>query len=197
VPVTRLARAQNSRRKILHDDVGMPLVRSCSNTLARRRGHDCALLVRARGNALFFALAAARAIFMAGAGAALASSAEMSHSTPAAGLVLAAASLWFLAWNWPPAKIFMGDVGSGYLGFALGDSLSVVGLAIPGKCWLVSVGSLDADSRPGGVGGFWPEGDIRGQGSAKRRTFRLVGLALTNGWSSGRQTATSGTQEIP
>jgi len=25
----------------------------------------------------------------------------------------------FLIWNWPPAKIFMGDVGSGFLGFAL------------------------------------------------------------------------------
>ena len=25
----------------------------------------------------------------------------------------------FLVWNWPPAKIFMGDVGSGFLGFLL------------------------------------------------------------------------------
>lgn len=25
----------------------------------------------------------------------------------------------FLVWNWPPAKIFMGDVGSGYLGFII------------------------------------------------------------------------------
>jgi Fuc2NAc and GlcNAc transferase len=29
------------------------------------------------------------------------------------------ASLGFLAWNWPPAKIFMGDVGSGFLGYAI------------------------------------------------------------------------------
>lgn len=34
-------------------------------------------------------------------------------------LVLAAACLGFLVWNWPPAKIFMGDVGSGYLGYVL------------------------------------------------------------------------------
>lgn len=34
-------------------------------------------------------------------------------------LVLAAASGGFLAWNWPPARIFMGDVGSGVLGFVL------------------------------------------------------------------------------
>ncbi len=35
-------------------------------------------------------------------------------------LLLCAASLGFLVWNWPPAKIFMGDVGSGFLGFTLG-----------------------------------------------------------------------------
>jgi Fuc2NAc and GlcNAc transferase len=34
--------------------------------------------------------------------------------------MLAAASMGFLVWNWPPAKIFMGDVGSGFLGFTLG-----------------------------------------------------------------------------
>ena len=33
---------------------------------------------------------------------------------------LAAASLGFLCWNWPRAKIFMGDVGSGFLGLLLG-----------------------------------------------------------------------------
>lgn len=30
-----------------------------------------------------------------------------------------AAGLGFLAWNWPPARVFMGDVGSGFLGFFL------------------------------------------------------------------------------
>lgn len=33
---------------------------------------------------------------------------------------LACASLGFLLWNWPRAKIFMGDVGSGFLGLLLG-----------------------------------------------------------------------------
>jgi len=33
-------------------------------------------------------------------------------------LLIAGASLGFLAWNWAPARIFMGDVGSGFLGFA-------------------------------------------------------------------------------
>jgi Fuc2NAc and GlcNAc transferase len=36
------------------------------------------------------------------------------------GATLAASSLGFLILNWPPAKIFMGDVGSGFLGFTLG-----------------------------------------------------------------------------
>lgn len=35
-------------------------------------------------------------------------------------VTLAGASLGFLAHNWPPARIFMGDVGSGFLGLMLG-----------------------------------------------------------------------------
>ena len=34
--------------------------------------------------------------------------------------VIASAALGFLFWNWPPAKIFMGDAGSGFLGYAFG-----------------------------------------------------------------------------
>jgi Fuc2NAc and GlcNAc transferase len=70
-------------------------------------------------------IAASQAIFMAGAGGALALLAGLSNATPAVGLIFAAVSLGFLVWNWPPARIFMGDVGSGYLGFAL----AVIGLA--------------------------------------------------------------------
>lgn len=35
-------------------------------------------------------------------------------------VLLAASALGFLAWNWPPAKIFMGDAGSGFLGLMIG-----------------------------------------------------------------------------
>lgn len=35
-------------------------------------------------------------------------------------LLLAAASVGFLIFNWPPARIFMGDVGSGFCGFIFG-----------------------------------------------------------------------------
>jgi Fuc2NAc and GlcNAc transferase len=34
-------------------------------------------------------------------------------------IILAAASSGFLVWNWPPAKIFLGDVGSGALGYLI------------------------------------------------------------------------------
>jgi Fuc2NAc and GlcNAc transferase len=34
-------------------------------------------------------------------------------------LLLVLATAGFLGWNWPPAKIFMGDVGSGFLGYTL------------------------------------------------------------------------------
>jgi Fuc2NAc and GlcNAc transferase len=37
-----------------------------------------------------------------------------------AAALLAAAVLGFLVWNFPPAKIFMGDAGSGFLGITLG-----------------------------------------------------------------------------
>lgn len=35
------------------------------------------------------------------------------------GVALAASSLGFLVHNWPPARIFMGDVGSAFIGFSL------------------------------------------------------------------------------
>jgi len=35
-------------------------------------------------------------------------------------LLLACSVAGFLVWNWPPAKIFMGDVGSGFIGITFG-----------------------------------------------------------------------------
>ena len=49
--------------------------------------------------------------------------------------LLAAASLGFLLWNWPPAKIFMGDVGSGFLGFTLGTLALFSSNLSPGVIW--------------------------------------------------------------
>lgn len=64
-------------------------------------------------------IAAGEATAVAAAGGALLLAAG-ERGTATLAWVLAAASLGFLIWNWPPAKIFMGDVGSGFLGFMLG-----------------------------------------------------------------------------
>ncbi len=69
-------------------------------------------------------IAAAEAAFIAFAGAWL-STQSGQYDLCSLLLVLGAAALGFLVWNWHPAKIFMGDVGSGFLGAALG----ILGLA--------------------------------------------------------------------
>jgi Fuc2NAc and GlcNAc transferase len=70
-------------------------------------------------------IAASQAAFMSGAAAIL----NVVTDGPAGLSVLLAsimaASCGFLVLNWPPASIFMGDVGSGFVGFTLG-SLSLV-----------------------------------------------------------------------
>jgi UDP-N-acetylmuramyl pentapeptide phosphotransferase/UDP-N-acetylglucosamine-1-phosphate transferase len=48
-----------------------------------------------------------------------------------AGAVVAASCLGFLFFNWPPASIFMGDVGSGFLGFVLAALTVSVALRSP------------------------------------------------------------------
>jgi Fuc2NAc and GlcNAc transferase len=63
-------------------------------------------------------------------------------------LLIAVATLGFLPWNMPPAKVFMGDVGSGFLGY----SFAVVALfsehqgALPVVGWLILLGVFAFDS---------------------------------------------------
>jgi Fuc2NAc and GlcNAc transferase len=64
-------------------------------------------------------IAAGEATFVAAAGALLATLAPSNASVAAAAWALTWASAGFLCWNWPPARIFMGDVGSAYLGYAI------------------------------------------------------------------------------
>ena len=62
--------------------------------------------------------------------------------------LMAAASLGFLAWNWPPAKIFMGDAGSGFIGFMLA-ALAVLIWADAGLsiwAWLILLGVFIVDA---------------------------------------------------
>lgn len=62
-------------------------------------------------------IAAQQALFMAGGGW-LVQLAGPVHVNVMLG-ALCGSAVGFMAWNWAPARIFMGDVGSGFLGFAL------------------------------------------------------------------------------
>lgn len=64
-------------------------------------------------------IAASQAAFMTLAGAAIALATGAGGALPALAIAVGVACLAFLAWNWPPAKIFMGDAGSGYVGFVM------------------------------------------------------------------------------
>jgi len=65
-------------------------------------------------------IAASEATFVCVAGAILNYHALSDMNFSAAAIVLAASAFGFLLYNWSPAKIFMGDVGSGYLGIVVG-----------------------------------------------------------------------------
>jgi Fuc2NAc and GlcNAc transferase len=93
-------------------------------------------------------LAATEAVFIAWGGAVLALAAGVSAGVCAAAIVFGAACFGFGAWNWPPAKIFMGDVGSGYLGYVI----AVLGMAVARESpsgelvWLILGGVFFVDA---------------------------------------------------
>lgn len=63
-------------------------------------------------------------------------------------IVLAFSCLGFLFWNWPPAKIFMGDVGSGFLGLVLGGFVLMTSIdqSLPFWSWLILFGVFLVDA---------------------------------------------------
>lgn len=63
-------------------------------------------------------------------------------------LLLAASVAGFLYWNFPPAKIFMGDAGSGFLGLVLGGlSLQAAWESVPMLwAWLILLGVFIVDA---------------------------------------------------
>lgn len=66
----------------------------------------------------------------------------------AVAFLVAAATAGFLAWNWAPAKIFMGDVGSGFLGFSFG-ALAVASEnhgGVPLLLWVLLLGVFVVDA---------------------------------------------------
>lgn len=64
-------------------------------------------------------IAGSEAAFITLAATVLTATAGLSPGVSSIALAVGAACIGFLIWNWPPAKIFMGDVGSGFLGYAI------------------------------------------------------------------------------
>jgi len=95
-------------------------------------------------------IAAAEAAFVAGAAACLAGwvSVESDAGLRVLLLGVAAACLGFLVWNWAPAKIFMGDVGSGFLGYVLAvmAMASLLTGALSVWTWLILTSLFVADA---------------------------------------------------
>ncbi len=75
-------------------------------------------------------LAGSEALFIAAAGALLAGGGV----APAA-VVFACACGGFLLWNWAPARIFLGDVGSGYLGYVIAVLALAAARTSPALIW--------------------------------------------------------------
>jgi Fuc2NAc and GlcNAc transferase len=93
-------------------------------------------------------IAGSEAVFVSGAGALLNWLNGGDGDLTVTMLCVSAASLGFLAWNWPPARIFMGDVGSGFLGFTL-TTLALIASrhsAIPLAVWPILAGVFLVDA---------------------------------------------------
>ena len=88
-------------------------------------------------------IAAAQSAFMAGAGAVLNVAGGGPDGLTMVLVITATASCGFLIPNWPPATIFMGDVGSGFLGFLFGALALVCDAQTPVSVWSwIILGSL-------------------------------------------------------
>ena len=59
---------------------------------------------------------------------------DANHS--AAAVAIAASTFGFILYNWSPAKIFMGDVGSGYLGIVIGGLSLIAANQDPELLWV-------------------------------------------------------------
>jgi len=92
-------------------------------------------------------IAAAEAIFIVAA-AIVIGGAESGRYLLLLEIALLASCIGFLIWNWPPARIFMGDVGSGFLGLALG-MLAIISTdlkVLPLWTWLILAGIFIVDA---------------------------------------------------
>ena len=81
-------------------------------------------------------IAGSEAAFVGFSGAALTVLMRGEPGVSLCGLLLGAACLGFLRWNWPPAKIFLGDVGSGYLGYFIAVLAIAAARGRPASLWV-------------------------------------------------------------
>ena len=92
-------------------------------------------------------IAATEAIFILGAALAIGGG-ESGHYFRSLQMALVASCAGFLVWNWPPARIFMGDAGSGFLAISLGTlaiiSVEMTDLSI--WTWLILAGVFVIDA---------------------------------------------------
>jgi Fuc2NAc and GlcNAc transferase len=92
-------------------------------------------------------LAGVEAVTACAGGAVLAALLGAPHVATIA-ILIGAAAAGFLVWNWAPAKIFLGDVGSGFLGYILAiTALHSEGTGGPPLlAWLVLLGVFVTDA---------------------------------------------------
>ena len=95
--------------------------------------------------------------------------------------LLAAAALGFLVWNWPPARVFLGDVGSVSLGFLLGWLLL---LAAAKGAWAVAA-ILPAYYLADATITLLRRG-LRGETVWRAHREHFYQRATQGGWSHGR-----------
>jgi Fuc2NAc and GlcNAc transferase len=91
-------------------------------------------------------IALQEAVFIAAGGFVLLWEAGSPWNAPL--FILAISSMTTLWWNWAPARIFLGDVGSGFLGFVLATIAidSAMDSALPFATWLILWGVFVCDS---------------------------------------------------
>jgi UDP-N-acetylmuramyl pentapeptide phosphotransferase/UDP-N-acetylglucosamine-1-phosphate transferase len=129
-------------------------------------------------------IAAAQAI-VAGAGWAWLGWRGGDAMTALAGALIAGASLGFLFFNWPPAKVFMGDAGAAFLGFTFA-ALTV--LALTQSLERAAAGALFV----------WPflfdttftlvRRLVRGENVLRAHRSHLYQRLVARGWSHARVT---------
>ncbi len=79
---------------------------------------------------------AASQVILISVGAAVLQSLHLGSTAWLGPVLVACCCAGFLAWNWPPARIFMGDVGSGFLGLLIAGMTLVYALEAPVLFWV-------------------------------------------------------------